>query len=102
MKFEVEFPRDNFVLLMRRCGYAPDGTDERTGELRFVRGSGYPRFHMYCFVQEKERKALCNLHLDQKKPSYRGVFAHSGEYEGEIVQEEVKRLLAKIQMEMRE
>ena len=34
---------------------------------------------------------IFNLHLDQKRPIYKGVTAHSGEYEGEVVEEEAER-----------
>lgn len=109
MRFEAKFPKENFPLLMRRTGYAPEGTDEKTGEWRFSRYLGYggrsryPRFHMYCSMRPKERTASCNLHIDQRQPSYNakryidtsrygGVSAHSGEYEGELVEEEVRRI----------
>lgn len=98
MRFEAKFPKENFPLLMRRTGYAPEGTDEKTGEWRFSRYLGYggrsryPRFHMYCSMRPKERTASCNLHIDQRQPSYGGVSAHSGEYEGELVEAEVRRI----------
>ena len=38
------------------------------------------------------RETSLNLHLDQKKPVYRGTVAHSGEYEGEIVAKEIARI----------
>ena len=98
MRFEAKFPKENFPLLMRRAGYTPEGTDEKTGEWRFSRYLGYgsrlryPRFHLYCSMKPQERAALCNLHIDQKQPSYSGVSAHSGEYEGELVEAEVRRI----------
>ena len=95
MRFQVSFPRENITTLLRRCGYSADGTDEKTGELRFFRSLGggyYPRYHLYCVSQDKERKALCNLHIDQKQPSYQGVAAHSGEYEGPLLESEMRRI----------
>ena len=97
MKFQLSFPRENITTLMRRSGYSADGTDEKTGELRFflsLGGDRYPRYHLYCTLQNAERKALCNLHLDQKQPSYGGVSAHSGEYEGSLIESEVQRIQA--------
>ena len=78
---------------MRRVGYAPEGTAS-SGEERFTRalaGARYPRFHVYCTVQDQ--KALCNLHLDQKQPSYQGSSAHSGEYDSAVVERETQRIL---------
>ena len=80
---------------MRMCGYVPDGYDEKTGELRFYRSlsrGAYPRFHIYCIAPEQFGTAKLNLHLDQKAPTYRGTHAHSGEYEGDIIENEVSRI----------
>ncbi len=105
MRFEAKFPKENFPLLMRRTGYAPEGTDEKTGEWRFARylgGGGrsrYPRFHMYCAMNQKERTASCNLHIDQRQPSYSGGSAHSGEYDGDLVETEVQRIQAMLEKE---
>lgn len=68
------------------------------GEYSFARAVGenaYPRFHIY--VKQGNEMLIFNLHLDQKKPSYEGYTAHSGEYEGEMIEREaerVKQLLA--------
>ena len=73
--------------LIKRCGYAE--LKNRKGELSYVRrlrGYRYPRFHVYI------NKAHFNLHLDQKAPSYQGVSAHSGEYQGEVLKKEAKRI----------
>ena len=54
----------------------------------------YPRFHIY--LKQAGDKLIFNLHLDQKAPIYKGVHAHSGEYEGPIIEDEadrIKRLL---------
>jgi len=73
---------------MRRAGYHPvDGKKE--GELVFVRTLGpseYPRFHAYV------SDGTINLHLDQKRPVYKGTPAHAAEYEGEIVEKEAQRI----------
>jgi len=33
-----------------------------------------------------------HLHLDQKRPSYKGTNAHGGEYDGEAIREEAERI----------
>ena len=80
---------------MRRCGYL--FIKEENGELAFARplssaGSGYPKFHIYLNMEKFPRETSLNLHLDQKKPVYRGTAAHSGEYDGELVEKEAERL----------
>jgi len=87
--------QENIQNLMRRCGYF--FIREEKGELAFVRpltssGSGYPRFHAYVNMEKFPRETSLNLHLDQKKPIYRGASAHAGEYEGELVENEITRL----------
>ena len=95
MKLEIPLSKENLLAIMRRCGYAPDGTDESTGELRWVRplmGRRYPRFHIYSRVSSDDTQAILELHLDQKQPSYQGSHAHSGEYDGPTVIAEAKRI----------
>ena len=111
MKITLQI-QENVHNLMRRCGYfslpavAPLSGTKEGGELVFIRpltssGSGYPRFHIYVKFDDVSRETLrpgsgqaltLNLHLDQKKPVYQGVTAHSGEYEGEIVEKETARI----------
>jgi len=95
MKFKASL-RGNIYNLMRRCGYHFERKDEKTGELVFSRqiegtsASGYPRFHIY--VQDVPHETLLSLHLDQKKPIYKGSSAHAAEYEGGAVEKEVERI----------
>lgn len=73
--------------LIKRCGYGE--IRNREGGISYVRrlrGYQYPRFHVYL------EKGYINLHLDQKKPIYQGVSAHSGEYETEAVKQEGERI----------
>lgn len=82
MRLFFENPKDSALNILRRAGYAFLRRDERTGELSFSKRIGnedYPRFHIY--VKDNGKSAEVNLHLDQKKPSYKGSNAHSGEYE---------------------
>jgi len=91
MKFGVRRPEENIVNLARRLGYSLESS--RGEEFNCVRPIGdmrYPRFHL--FIKEDKDKLVFNLHLDQKKPSYSGSTAHSGEYEGKVVEEEAERI----------
>jgi hypothetical protein len=97
MKIAIPVKTETPSTLMRKVGYVPDGTDERTGELRFFRslaGRRYPRFHVYATFTNDQ--ALLNLHLDQKAPVYQGVSAHSGEYEGTLIEQEAKRIVSQL------
>ena len=81
---------------MGEGGYPPHETgEEKAREMSFVRrlsASDYPRFHAYVSRENPEQEAIINLHLDQKKPIYKGTSAHSGEYDGELVEKEAERI----------
>ena len=99
MKFEIMLGGATIHTVMRSFGYVPERQDFKTGELKFyrmLRGSRYPRFHIYCALTPDEKKATLNLHLDQKQPSYKGSRAHSGEYDGPLLQQEAMRLQQRI------
>lgn len=51
----------------------------------------YPRFHIY-IKQKNNGDLLLDLHLDQKKASYKGTKAHSGESDSSVVLEEGARI----------
>lgn len=77
---------------LRKAGYFYI-RDKRSGKESFSKrlGAGfYPRLHMY--VKEQGDKIIFDLHLDQKQASYSGQRMHSGEYNGEVVEQEIKRL----------
>ena len=79
----------NPQMLLRRCGYG----QVRTREVSYTKrlsGAEYPRFHAY--IEESSDGFTVNLHIDQKKPSYGSNTAHSGEYEGELVEREADRI----------
>lgn len=85
--------KDGVYNLIRKAGYRFQEKDEKNQELIFVRPlerSGYPRFHLY--IKKTEEILIFDLHLDQKKPVYKGIPAHSAEYEGEIVEKEAERI----------
>lgn len=92
MKFILQRPlKDNVYNLMRKIGYSFWGKDENGSELIFSRPPrGYPRFHLFLTV--KEENLIFNLHLDQKRPSYKGSPAHAGEHQGKSVAEEIERI----------
>ncbi len=90
MKFTIK-TIESPLRLGRLLGYRLLG--EQSGEYNFARsidGRHYPRFHLYVKAQRGE--LAFNLHLDQKQPSYKGHTAHSGEYEGELVEREAERI----------
>ena len=77
---------------IRRCGYGKISS-RRGGEVSYARRAGYdmyPRFHIY--VEDRGENWSFNLHLDQRAPVYAGVTAHSGEYDGEVVEREGERI----------
>jgi len=92
MKFILKGPlKDNIYSLMRKVGYNFQRENKEKEELVFSRPpKGYPRFHIYLKIDGEN--LIFNLHLDQKRPIYKGVPAHAGEYEGKTVEEEAKRI----------
>ncbi len=89
--------KENSVQFMRQAGYSfiRGIVGEEMSFERPLAANGWPRFHAY--VKEDDNELSINLHLDQKRPSYAGASAHSGEYDGELLNEEIERikLLAK-------
>lgn len=92
MKLKLKGPfKENIYNLMRDCGYYFLDKNEENSEYNFVRPPrSYPRFHIYLKVENEN--LIFNLHLDQKKPTYKGAPAHSGEYDGELVEKETERI----------
>lgn len=93
MKFTIENKNENVVSLSRRIGYTliSESTDEY-GMVRPLAGRDYPRFHIYMKIKSNSGIFEINLHLDQKKPSYLGSRAHSGEHSGNLIENEIKRI----------
>ena len=82
----------NPLEVFRRAGYSAF-VDPKTGEESFVLRTTpefYPRFHVY--VDDRGHDIEVSLHLDQKKTSYGQSHAHSGEYDGLVVEQEMKRI----------
>ncbi len=78
-------PRD----AIRRCGYA-EHLGRNTSYSKRLATYDFPRLHVY--IEENGSKVCFNLHLDQKAVSYEGSHAHSGEYEGSVVEQEALRI----------
>jgi len=88
--------QQNLKVLITRLGYHQQ-IERRSGEISYIKrlsGSGYPRFHLY--INEREDGLEFSLHLDEKKPSYQGQTAHSGQYEGDLVMNEVARIKSQL------
>ena len=80
------------MTVARAIGYVIIDTNPN-GEYNLVRrlsGQNYPRFHIY--LRQAGDRWIFSLHLDQKKPSYAGSHAHSGEYDGPLVEDESDRI----------
>ena len=94
--------------LLKKCSYH-EFIDPNTNKVSYIRyvqqGAYYPRFHIYLELEAakdsgpiKKVRGLepqgftLNLHLDQKQASYKGTNMHGGEYEGEVVEQEGRRI----------
>ncbi|MCK5415833.1 hypothetical protein KAI92_00210 [Candidatus Parcubacteria bacterium] len=77
---------------LRRNGYQYlyDKKTQKESYIRTLTNSRYPRLHLYLNVNEND--IIFDLHLDQKKTSYKGANMHSAEYDGEVVGDEIMRL----------
>ncbi|MBU0546520.1 hypothetical protein KKA13_04705 [Patescibacteria group bacterium] len=78
---------------IRRAGYGRV-FDRRMNQVSYAKrlhGDLYPRFHVY--VNEQGEDWVLNLHLDQRATRYEGVTAHSGEYDGAVVEKEAERIM---------
>lgn len=93
MKIRWEQPlTTNPKLLLEEAGYH-GFIDPNTQQLSYIMRLGrefYPRYHLY--VTQKADALTFDLHIDQKHASYEGQRAHSGEYDGTLVEEEMARL----------
>jgi hypothetical protein len=92
MKFIISGPfKENIYSLMRKAGYYFQRKEENKSELVFTRPPrGYPKFHVYLRIEGED--LIFNLHLDQKRPIYKGGPAHAGEYEGKVIEGEAERI----------
>ena len=85
----------NATVFIRRCGYG-EYYDRRMQKTSYMKRATmvqmFPRYHVY--IEERGDEIVLDLHLDQKRPMYEGVSAHSGEYEGGAVEREADRIYA--------
>ena len=93
MKLIFQNVKYDALFLLRRAGYGYERKHPETGEFSFGRRLGvyqYPKFHAY--ARKENGNLIVNLHLDQKRPSYESSHAHSGEYDGEVLEQEAERI----------
>ena len=94
MKLNLPKINTSTKTFLRQCGYIEIQNPHKNNEISYARsldpGRFYPRFHIY--FEEQQKEIVINLHLDAKKPSYEGTSAHSGEYDGRVVEEELERI----------
>jgi len=92
MDFVIKNIKENILSVARLIGYVmlEAKSPNEYNMVRKLTGEHYPRFHIY--VKKLGDNLYFNLHLDQKKPSYEGSHAHSGEYDGPVVQNEGDRI----------
>ena len=92
MKFEIKTGTSPLDFI-RRIGYRPiSGNAKEYSAVKSMGGGEYPRFHIYFSASGEPGYFFVNLHLDQKKPTYSGSHAHSGEYDGDLVSREFERI----------
>ncbi len=81
----------NIVDILRNCGYRLHPKDQKSYIRPVSNISFYPRWHLY--ISNEDDIYTFKIHLDQKKVSYKGQTAHSGDYDEEIVKQEAKRII---------
>ncbi len=89
MKFTIKNTSgDNIINLARKIGYY----FQNESFVRPLERNGYPRFHLYIKSGRGNNELIFNLHLDQKRPIYKGAPAHAGEHEGNVIENEAERI----------
>lgn len=77
---------------MRDAGYARKlNYDGDESYVRRLSGFEFPRFHVYVEAGAQPTMSL-SIHIDQKEHTYGGMSAHSGEYDGAVVEKELLRI----------
>jgi len=87
MKFIIQ-RKFNIPQIMRRLGYHPIKNGESWSKR--IQGREFPRFHVY--LKEKDNGLEFSIHLDQKAMCYTGHTAHSGDYDGPLLEQERDRI----------
>lgn len=91
MDFTIK-QNESVVNVARKIGYVIIDAKNNV-EYNLVRkltGNNYPRFHIY--LKQRGENFIFSLHLDQKAPIYKGTHAHSGEYDGPVIETESDRI----------
>lgn len=87
MKFTIKNTSgDHIINLARKIGYY----FQNESFVRPLERNGYPRFHLY--IKGNKEEIILNLHLDQKRPVYKGAHDHAAEYEGKVLENETERI----------
>ncbi|MFA6307697.1 MAG: hypothetical protein WCS88_03310 [Patescibacteria group bacterium] len=89
MKFIVNNNKYNILNLIRKISYHPHKNNKSFS--RLLGASEFPRFHIY--IKNLKDAWEFSLHLDQKGACYDGQTAHSGDYDGEILEKEKERII---------
>lgn len=92
MKFILENNKYNILDLFRRLGYHPH--KNRQSFSRRLSSNEFPRFHVY--YKEATGGLELSMHIDQKAACYGGQSAHSGEYDGQLLEEEKQRIILQL------
>lgn len=83
--------------ILRKLGYGEQRKfDGQISYIRRASSGDFPRFHAY--IEDINGGLQINLHLDQKGASHEGSHAHSGEYEGPLVEQEMKIIVYNIDL----
>ena len=88
MKFLVDNNKYNILALTRLLGYHPHKNQSFS---RRLNSGQFPRFHIY--LSQVVKGWEFSLHLDQKGACYQDQVAHSGDYDGPILEEEKIRII---------
>lgn len=92
---QISFPQaevPNPLFALRRAGYSPfiDPVSHKESFVLRPTSGFYPRYHLYLKIENTQ--VIFDLHIDQKKPSYKGTRMHAGEYDGPTVEKELGRI----------
>lgn len=92
MDFEIKNLKESVAAVARKIGYTiiDSAGNGQYNMVRKIHSDNYPRFHIY--LKQNGLDFVFSLHLDQKRPSYEGSHAHSGEYFGPIIDGEADRI----------
>lgn len=89
MNFLITNNKYNILTLGRKIGYHPDRHNKSFS--RRLDRNEFPRFHIY--HKELLEGLELSLHLDQKGACHQGQTAHSGDYQGEVLEAEKARII---------